>query len=339
MALNPLWIGQQAAVSMWPDSTNTGFVNAPGFPGTLTPFNGTITSNTTYNFRSFVSQVNIGTTPTPVANVIFNGCQFVGSGGVGNMATLIKTNGPLQFNYCSFQPQGVVEPGPSGGVTLAQSYQFALTAQGSFGTFCTGSLLVDHCDIWGFGNAVGVQGGNQANPHIYQNNYVHDMCLDSTYHGDGIGCPGGGVESYTVIRHNNIQALGNTQGLAYQNSAVGSTWSNFTITNNLIGGWGYGVAVVGYAVGDVPNITFTDNTYSTGLQAQFGPLYSGGPEFFWTAATGGLWRRNRWLVPPNAAWGHSQYSGYYWLPGTIGNAPTNPDELAAGLVGLTDYTG
>ena len=46
---------------------------------------------------------------------------------------------------------------------------------------------------------------------------------------------------------------------------------------------------------------------------------------------------NRWLVPPGAYWGHGIYNGYYWVPGFTSEASPSLDELAAGLVSLTDY--
>ena len=316
----------------WPTAQTTGYLSAPGYPGSLTA-GGTITSNTTYSFKSFAdTQVSVGTSGTPVTNVTFYGCSFTNSGGTGNVCAAIFGDG-ITFSYCTFAPYGITEPGPPGGVTLAQSYQYGIAANGAFGTFAD-AMTVRYCDFWGFGNgAIGAEGGTQAKPHVYLYNWCHDMCLDATYHGDGIGSPGGGNESGTVISGNAIIAAGNTQALAYQNTAGGTTWDHFTITGNLFSGYGYTVCIVGSSTGDVTNITFTGNTFSTILEPVFGPLYSGGPDDFWTTA-GSVWRGNRWLVPAGAAWGNPAHSGLFWMP--VDSVISGGDDTP--YVSTTDYS-
>jgi hypothetical protein len=326
----PVSLPPQTVAYPWPTQATTGYVNAPGYPGSLTTFSGTITSNTTYNFREFSGGAEINAN---LVNVTFNGCLFTSSGGVGNSACDLTAGGNngITFSYCTFAPTGITEPGPPGGVTLAQSYQFGINAGP------TGALTAQYCDLWGFGNAIVVSGGDQAHQHIFRSNYIHDPCQSATYHTDGLGQPAGGTDSYVSIIGNSIVAWGGgTQALAYQNSPGPSTWSNFTVTGNLFGGYGYTVCIIGGTSGSPTgsnNITFTGNTYTTEFVPAFGPLYDNA----FVTSPGSVWNSNKWLVPPGAQWGHSQYNGYFWIPGTISNASPSLDELAAGLVSPTDF--
>ena len=109
-------------------------------------------------------------------------------------------------------------------------------------------------------------------------------------------------------------------------------YSNFSITNNLIGGGGYAVEVAALH-GSPTNITFTDNTFTTEIFPNFGPLY---PSTFWTGG-GNLWRRNKWKVPNGAPWGNPAHDGWYWMP--VGNDLSGMAWNDASVVSLTDYTG
>jgi hypothetical protein len=326
--------GGPLTTDLWAQPWNTGYASAPGYPGSLADGSAlTITSNTTYSFYNFPSGVTVN---SGVTGVTFYGCQFTQSGGVSNMAVSMNNASPnngFTFSWCTFGPAGVAEPGPPGGVTLAQSYQYGVWSG------AVNSMTIRYCDFWGFGNAAWtVSGGSQANPNVFLWNYVHDMCLQGSYHGDGVGSPGGGTDSYAVIQHCNVQAAGDTQGLAYQNSPGPSTWSNFMITSNLWGGFGYTINVLDGTTGSPSapsNITFTDNTFSTQLVPGFGPIY----DTTYISTPNWLWRRNKWLVPPGAGWGHAAYNGYYWMPVGTSIAGPSLDELSAGLVSLTDYTG
>jgi hypothetical protein len=332
------------APSPWPTRSTTGYVHAPDYPGSLADGSAlTIASNTTYSFYNFPAGVAVG---ADVNNVTFHGCQFLSGGGPGNMAVSVNNavgstihNDNITFTYCTFAPIGVTEPGPVGGVAYTTAYQYGIFA----GTI--GQLTADHCDCWGFGNGfVYADGGTLAKPHTYQYNYVHDISQDAQWHSDGLGLPGGGASSGDVIHNNYINCQGNTNALAYQvvaQSGQGnSSWSNFTITGNLFGGYGYTIQLLnGNQVDGVSapsNIIFTGNTFSTGLLCGSGPLYDNS----FISKPAWVWRNNKWLVPAgNPYWGHVQYSGYYWLPGFTSNAGPSLDELAAGLVGTTDYTG
>jgi len=294
-----------AQSSCWPDATNTGYKNAPDYPGSLTKWTGgAIQSNRTYSFVDFGS-VSVGTKTTPVSNVTFYGCRFKAT--AVNEALVVLFGDNITFDYSSFEP-GVDAPP----VPFLKSYQYGISAGGSYGSF-VGKLTVSHSDFWGFGNAIDVTGSTQEKPHVFRDSWIHDASDDNNgeYHTDGIGSlSGSGRGSYVVIDHNTIESIGNTNGIAFQ----AGTYSNFTITNNLFGGFGYTVVV--WAANGAPNTVFTDNTFSTRLRVVWGPLY---PQGFWQSA-GSLWRRNKWMVPVGAAWGSRTHDGWYWVPVSSGNS-------------------
>jgi hypothetical protein len=303
----------------WPDGTNTGYKHAPGYPGSLTPWTGgAIQSNQTYEFIDFAGGVDVGSMGSHLSNVTFRGCRFHGVAVGEKLVALYGDN--ITFDYCSFEP-GVAAPP----VPYNKSYQYGLTGNGSYYTVIQ-QLTVTHSDFWGFGNAIDCQGSTQAKPHVFRDNWIHDASADNggTYHTDGIGAESGsGTGSYVVLDHNAIESVGNTNGVAYQ----AGHYDHFTITNNLLSGFGYTVALLG----DAPYTTFTGNTYSTRLKPDWGPLY---PANFWTT-TGSKWRGNKWMVPSGAAWGNPAHDGWFWLPDTSANSGSSD----APFVSQTDFGG
>jgi hypothetical protein len=308
----------RAANGGFPDDTNSGHLNEPDYPGFLTPFLSTvIESDTTYMYRDFPA-VSIGTIPLPVENVTFVGCRFRATSPENALTILYGTN--IQFRYCTFQP--AVEGWP---VSYEDSYQYGIAAGGSYSTFVEG-LTVEYCDIWGFGNAIDSYGSTEAQPHVFRHNWIHDAADDGgSYHTDGIGSlssSGTLLGTHVVVHHNTIEAVGNTNGLAYQ----AGIYENFTVTENLFGGFGFCVALWA-ALGGGPH-TFTDNVFSTRLPVIYGPLYN---QAFWELE-GSVWARNRWRVPAGAAWGDPANNGKFWIP----NAIDSPDDDSP-YVSDTDY--
>ena len=293
-----------ASVSAWPDQTNTGYRHAPGCTGPLTPWSGgTIQSGMTYSCIDFAPGLSVGAMSAPVQNVTFRGCRFHGVA-VGN-ALVVLYGDNISFDYCSFEPGATAPP-----CAYEQSYQYGLAGNGGYYSVIE-QLTVTHCDFWGFGNAIDTQGSTRAKPHVFRDNWIHDASADGggMYHTDGIGAESGvGTGSYVVIDHNTIESQGNTNGIAYQ----AGHYDHFTMTRNLFGGFGYTVALLGGAT----DTTFTDNTFSTRLAVDWGPLYGSD---FWTTS-GSTWRRNRWKVPSGAAWGNPAHDGWFWVPDASGNS-------------------
>lgn len=318
-----------------------GYQNAPGYPGSLQDGSDiTVESNTTYSFYTNLA-VNtagvggsaIGTPLAAVENVTCIGCEFNQSGASAAAMLLYASN--VTFRYCTFEPTGAYGGGVTPqNMTQAEGYQYGVVADGTpedpgtYNTYCV-PLTLDHCEIWGYANATKLAQSTQASPLLYDTCWVHDNRpnTDGLDHQDGIGCPGSGTGSYVTIRNCQVQAFADTQALAFQ----GGPWSEFTITGNLFGGYGYTLNVGGG--GESSYVTFTGNTYSTFFQCQFGPII----DTTIATGTGSVWQGNRWLVPPGAYWGHGIYNGYYWVPGFTSEASPSLDELAAGLVSLTDY--
>jgi hypothetical protein len=300
--------------SAWPNSTNTGYPNCPGYPGSLTPWGGAkVQSNHAYNFYDFPG-LFVGSADQPVVNVTFFGCRFHATGGV-NVA-LFGDN--IRFSYCTFEPNDVSQPPAA----YSRGYQYGIAAGGSYNSFVR-KLSVEYCNVWGFGNAIDIAGSTQSKPQVFEHNWIHDARDDGGIdHTDGIGTLSGhGTGSYVVLHHNTIESVGNTNGIAFQ----AGNYSHFTITNNLIGGWGYAVALWA----PCPNTTFTGNVFSTRLPVGYGPLY---PQNFWQS-NGSVWRNNKWLVPSGAAWGDPAHNGWYWIPNAAQHRSTD-----AHFVSQTDYT-
>ncbi len=308
--------GGDAGTSAFPGPSNTGYTHAPGC-SSLTAWNGTpIASGQTYTCIDFPGGVDVGSSSTAVTGVTFVGCRFHGNAPNDKLVGLFGDD--IAFDYCTFEPD--VQPPQN--VDLAHSYQYGLAGNGGYYTH-VGKLTVTHSDFWGFGNAIDVNPTTDASkPQTYRDNFLHHAAdvQNAVYHHDGIGAESGASKgSYVVIDHNTIESLGNTNGVAYQ--ATGP-YSHFTITHNLFGGFGYTVAILGGAT----DVTFTDNTFSTRIDATYGPLY---PDDFWTKA-GSTWKRNRWSVPSGAAWGNPQHDGWFWVPG----AGSKSDDT--GFVSTTD---
>lgn len=316
----------------FPDATNTGYTNAPGYPGSLTSGSGvTIQSNQTYSFIDFSGGKDIGLPSNQVSNVTFIGCRFWGY--APNEALVLVFGDNISFDYCTFAP----DTGAPTYKAFSQTYQYAIIYDGGTYNTTIGRLTVDHCDFWGFGNALQVNGSTLAKPHVIQNSWFHHAgdWSNGVYHHDGIlNTVGGANYRHVVINHNTFVSLGNTNAIALQRDG-GSYYDNITVTNNYLSGFGYTIQIGGDASGNA-NITFTDNVFGTDVAPIFGPLYA------WSDGSGSLWRRNTWRhVPggvtsgngsPNSA--NPAWDGTYWWP-----------EAGSGTGGFrgggyaTDYTG
>ena len=152
----------------WPDQYNTGYQNAPGYPGSLTTWpGGSLTANTTYNFYKFPG----GAPNVTVANVTFYGC-WMPSTDPGNANCNLNSGGSASYIYCTFTPSTVSAPRPTGGVNYSDSYQYAVDQNPG-----AGQLTVKFCDMWGFGEAIQISdpsGSSITQPMLLTDNYLHD---------------------------------------------------------------------------------------------------------------------------------------------------------------------
>lgn len=293
-----------SASSSWPNATNTGYDNAPGYPGTLSiydgPANGSaLTSNTTYRFLEFPAGITV---PATVHNVTFVGCDFRSSGTWNNVVTYGDN---VSFNYVTTEP-ATVHMAP---VTNAQGYQYPILQNGGSG------LTVDHGDFWGYGNAIQFGTSNAAAPLVVENSWFHNLRdpnggVGGPDHQDGV-LENYGHQSYVTLSHNAIIAVGNTNAVALQ----GSVYDHLTITGNYLSGFGYTVNIGG-AGASVTNLTFSNNTFGTDVAPVYGPLYG------WTPGiTSNVWSCNRIDVVPGTSWTSepewtpvASDNGKFWLP-------------------------
>ncbi len=284
-----------AAPGGFPGASNTGYRNAPGYTGTLKSSAGlVIQSNTTYTGYDMGSR-NIGTSSSPVTNVKFVGCRFKGKGGEGALVTAFGSN--ISFEWTSFEPANASAP-----TSYAQGYQYGLSADGAYNTHVEG-LTMDHVDMWGFGNAVTLSTSTQAKPVVIRNSWFHDARADGGQdHTDGIGELQGNSMSFVTLDHNTIESEGNTNGIAFQYGQ----YTDFTVTNNFIGGWGYAVAIGAQGPGPNMRIKFTGNVFSTRVKSVYGPTY---PSNFWSG-NGNVWRGNTWSSA-------DANNGKYWTPNGV----------------------
>lgn len=316
-------VGSLPSLSAFPDATNTGHTRWPGYTGTLTTYAGPDPLTPAQNGATYqglaIPGLTVGTAASPVANITFRGCRFRTSWVDGWNVQVHGTN--INFEYCTFEP-ATSQALP---VTLANSYQYGVDIRGP------SSVVADHCNIWGFGNAFQIEQSSQALPVTVQHCWIHDAAdqAGSTYHHDGFLSNNGGPQ-YVTMHHNTISSAGNTNALAFQ--STGTPYANLTITNNWLSGFGYTVNLADDFGASNTNITFTDNVFSTEITPAFGPFKNA-----WAGtAAGCLWRRNLWRVPAGAPVGNPADDGKFWLPagGTVGNW-SNP----VGWASTVDYAG
>ena len=315
----------------WPDSTNTGYENAPGYPGSLTVASSgssscptTPQSNHTYSYCQW-SELNL---PANLTNVTFYGDDFYTTHPqYGNVAGGHGDNN-ITFDYDTFQPQQAAPP-----VSCNATYEYGIYNESGQ----IGALTVEHSDFWGFGNAIDTEGSTQANPQVFKYNWLHDAVENDNgfgnscgYHVDGIGMLDNGTEDYAVVDHNTFEFEGNSNEIAWQDG----TYAHDQNTNNLLSGDNEA-----YAGGRCTSsctapsyIQTTGNTYSTYLAVPTGDYPIDNATNFWSG-TGDVWNHNYWAVPSGAAWGTPAYNGYYWVPTT--NSSGFPNDC--GFVSQTDW--
>ena len=303
--------------SGFPDQSNTGYKNAPGYPGSLSNCGGSIVSNTTYSFCYFAG-LNI---PSTVSNVTFFGDEFA-SNWVGGPNVFTAGQG-ITFNYDTFQPSDATAPP----ITYSQSYQFGIDESG-FDT-----LTINHCEFWGFGEAISMDGSDQSHPLTLENSWIHDPSPDGggAYHTDGILSNDGGV-SYISILHNTIAGVGNTNAVALQTAGGGSNgtpYDHVTVSANYFSGYGAMVNTGGNT--NSTNMTFTNNVWGTDFQPGWFPLY--GNAMYTTAGLGGKWSGNTIYVKSGTTWMGGGNNNLYWWPTDIN--PTSSTQIVGHA---TDWT-
>lgn len=341
-----------------PVASGYGYSAHPQWAGTFSggTFTGTVraTSNTTYMFCDFKGGVDVGQPTALVNNVKFIGCRFQYSANVSNQgnnssAQVLLFGDNVTFDFCTFQPSVANYPTELTGeevkgntstyVEYGKGYQYAINGGGGYNTKI-GNLLVDHCDFWGFGNALELSGSTVLKPHIIRNSWFHHgadpFVVNTTsnqFHNDCWLVNDGNYHG-ARCENNVMEIWGNTNLLAWQGTGA---YNNSTITGNRFSGDQQSISLS--ASGTSQKITFTDNVFSTRIGRSVG---DGKPLRGWSVSdsgvTGGsLWRRNKWRTAsnaavsnyPNANWGSPTWNDKYWWPG---------DTDTSGSTHTTDYT-
>jgi hypothetical protein len=311
--------------SGFPDATNTGYENAPGYPGSLKDCNSVvIRSNTTYQFCDFSHGLTVGSAGYHPTNVTFIGCRFASN--LVNDANVADYGARIVFSYDTFEPSTVPSgPGPTSPATAAIAnglgYQYGIDQR------YAGALTVDHADFWGFEEAIQIADSSMAAPVVVSNSWIHNpRSPGSSDHTDGILENYGGL-SYMVFDHNSIVGDGNTNALALQGAAG---YSHITISNNYFSGYGY--MVNSGADTKSSDMVFTGNVWGTDIEPIFGPLY--GNAMYVTPGLGSVWSGNRIYVKPGTTWMAEGNNGLFWWPGD-GN-PSSPRQIVGHR---SDYRG
>lgn len=309
----------------FPGAGNTGYANAPGYPGHLKNCNNeAIRSGTTYEYCYFPGGLSVGTGSEHPSNIKFIGCLFA-SNAVDN-ANVDDYGNNIVFSYDSFGPSAALteseqlSPG-STPVANNQGYQYGIN-QGS-----SGALTIDHADFWGFAEAVQFGSSDSASPVVISNSWIHNARDPANVdHTDGILENYGGL-SYMVFDHNTIVGDGNTNALALQG---GTPYGHVSITNNYFSGYGY--MVNSGSDTHSTDMTFTGNVWGTDIKPYYGPLY--GDAMYTTPGLGGVWANNTIDVRDGTTWMAKGNNGLFWWP-TDGN-PSSSSQI---IGHKTDYRG
>lgn len=346
-------------------SNPVGFAAAPGFTGLtsgvgVTLTSGTASSPTIISFKDFSGFTSISSDLTaggaPVQFIKFVGCRFQNSGNSAWCANcLVPGSTNITFSYCSFVPlvsnnatprfpgmwpsAGVgtgVSADPTSppadwgtqgliyGIPNANGYQAALLPG-------QGPTTLDHCDIWGFANAVTFS-NSTTGQHTINSCWIHDPRYDlyppigPADHTDGPGfLEGLAAPSNIQISSNTIAFIGNTNCIAFQSAST--PYSNIIVINNYLSGDLRTLDMCHNLAGNTglvcrDNILATDMAFMAGfMDRDFTANFNG---------TGNIWRNNKLRFYPGDTW-----SGY-----TVGQDGQYiwPDQFGTTATHATDWT-
>lgn len=291
-----------------PDSTNTGYQNEPSYPGSLTTYSGAdpiTTPNQTFEYIDFPDGVTIESD-----GHTFRGCRF-GSNWVGGWNVKIDVAGAstgILFTYCSWETKGVSAPPvvewPSAGLdggwtdTDDESYMIPNADSYQYGILhARGIYTVDHCDMWGWANAVQLNSGG-SEPVVFQHSWFHDAKADGGggAHQDGIGVLTPGGYSNLTVDNCVVASIANTNGIALQGGST-PVYDNLVFTDNYFSGFGYLLQLGSAGIGDNTNMVFTGNVVATDIGWIFGPLFDDFSPDYSTAT----WHDNKFRVYPGSS--------------------------------------
>ena len=327
------WPGAYSSLTAWPGGTGAQTISA----GTHAQ-SGTGTALDPYIFSFFDFDALTSGTTISLAHVKFVGCRFQ-SNNTANFNVFVNAS-DVSFVYCSVVPRVALHTAPPNAAWPSSSALLNITRNsGTYSSYTipyadgyqygfNGQPNLDHCDIWGFGNAVNF--GSGGGSFTIGNCWIHDPRNDNsnTDHTDGPGYLDGTTPpSNFTIKGNTIAGIGNTNGIALQGST--SIYNGVTVTGNYLTGWGDTISMCPPSLcGNGTNLTFTDNVIGVDLPwLTASNHYTSGEESLWTFTSNptNLWRRNKISVPAgnaNAMW--AGLDGQFYLP--TGFTPTSASD-------------
>lgn len=357
-------------LSCWPNASNTGYQNAPGYPGTPGVADPSKLRTAKAGDAQCPTTFQSGTPGQPR---VYSFCHYTGSGhSIGSQIASYNRiydaaaqnyhvkdqygdwyylhdvkflgslfdNGELNvfcvrcsFDYVTVKPSGITAPNVPGkhGVLNADSYGGLMNAgTGAYYSFAPG-LTITHSDFWGWQTGIILGGGDPNNPVLIQDNWLHDQ-------GQCMEAPG-------CLTHADGIGMVDT---GYNASYVTINHNNMPFitdnTNNIAFQEGtYDRLTItnnifsgdGYTVAiwdTSKNIIFTGNVMTNYAQHYFGWNYG---KNFWDTP-GSCWARNKFVWDPTGA--NPYYTGGPGLGnyGPITQADSGKFWVPSGL-STTDY--
>jgi hypothetical protein len=180
--------------------------------------------------------------------------------------------------------------------------------EGFFTNTGSGPTYIDHCDIWGFADAI--QLGNSTTAQItITNNWIHDIVdpVPQTYHTDGIGYLNGNTAPNNVtIIGNTVALLGNTNSMAFQAATAG--YQGIFVAENFWSGDNSTMSWCSPGSLRCTNSYLYGNVWGATVAAD-GPIYTGGG---FTVGTGSVWACNTVSIPVGTSW--TELNSPFWSP-------------------------
>jgi hypothetical protein len=317
------WPGQSgnavgyAAWSGWTGSFSS--TPCPSSPASGTGWSSaTVVQNCTYssattircNYCEFIQvDFNAGTSATQVngSHILFLADRFQSND--VQASNIGVTGSDIYFFYDSVEPLlsvAISPPGflwPSAGAgtnsnsmvggtnTINSGYEFGFNIGSG-----SGPIWIDHCDIWGFGDAIVIQ--TTTAKMTITNNHMHDTANPSGtgYHLDGPGYSNGGLAPNNVwIIGNTVAMLGNTNALALQAATGG--YQNIYVNGNFFSGDNATISFCHPGSVQCTNSTFYGNVFGTDVKDD-GAVYDPGAP----VGSGTVWACNTIAVRPGTTW-------------------------------------
>jgi hypothetical protein len=330
----------------WPGAYPGSLTAWPGGTGNQNITDGTFatsgagTVGNPYVFAFYDFNAGAGLTQISVANSIFVGCRFQSNSVANTNINLPAAFSNINFVYCSVVPLASLYTSPPGYLwPSAGTLQNTTTQtsnvncidgnsgyQGGISLSSGGPSIIDHCDIWGFGNAIIFNTGT-TNVTV-SDTHIHDSANPSpqSYHTDGPGYLNGGTPpSNITVDHCTIASIGNTNGIAYQ--AATSGYSGMTVNNCYLTGFGFLVDMCHGVFGST-NLLFTNNTIGTDVLWFFGPVSD--DTFLFSQPTNS-WKNNKlhYLAGTTNPNGYTiaDDGKFLWPEATVSTTDWNPKAL------------